>query len=99
RAYVAEVGDSRAYLVRGGEIAQITHDQSMVQLLVDSGIMNAEEASHSPMRNVILQAMGHQRDLRVAVSKLELRDRDCLVLCSDGLTSHVSDEEIRDVIL
>lgn len=99
RAYVAEVGDSRAYLVRGGEIAQLTHDQSMVQLLVDSGVMNPEEASHSPMRNVILQAMGHQRDLKVAIGKLDLRDRDCLVLCSDGLTGQVSDDEIRDVVL
>lgn len=99
RAYVAEVGDSRAYLVRAGQIAQVTHDQSMVQLLVDSGVMSEEEASHSPLRNVILQAMGHQRDLTVAVSKLELREGDRLVLCSDGLTGHVSDDEIRDVVV
>jgi protein phosphatase len=51
------------------------------------------------MRNVILQAMGHQRELKVAIAKLDLRDRDCLVLCSDGLTSEVSDEEIREVVL
>ena len=99
RAYVAEVGDSRAYLIRAGQIVQLTHDQSMVQLLVDSGIMNAEDASHSPMRHVILQAMGHQRELKVALARLELRDRDCLILCSDGLTNHVSDLEIRDVVL
>lgn len=99
RAYIAEVGDSRAYLVRGGEIAQITHDQSMVQLLVDSGIMSPEDASQSPMRNVILQAMGHQPELKVAIGMLELRDRDCLILCSDGLTGEVSDEEIRDVVI
>ena len=99
RAYIAEVGDSRAYLVRAGAIAQVTHDQSMVQLLVDNGIMNAEDASQSPMRNVILQAMGHQKDLKVALAKLELRDRDCLVLCSDGLTGHVSDPEILAVVL
>jgi serine/threonine protein phosphatase PrpC len=99
RAYIAEVGDSRAYLVRAGDIAQVTKDQSMVQLLVDSGVMNAEDASNSPMRNVILQAMGHQRDIKIAVNKLELRDRDCLILCSDGLTVHVSDEEIKTTIL
>jgi PPM family protein phosphatase len=99
RAYIAEVGDSRAYLVRSGEIAQITHDQSMVQLLVDSGVLNAEDAAQSPMRNVILQAMGHQREVKVALAKLELRNRDLLLLCSDGLTEHVSDTEIRDVIL
>lgn len=99
RAYIAEVGDSRAYLIRGGQIAQVTHDQSMVQLLVDSGIMSPEDASHSPMKNVILQAMGHQRELKIALGKMDLRDRDCLVLCSDGLTGHVSDEEIRDLVL
>jgi serine/threonine protein phosphatase PrpC len=99
RAYIAEVGDSRAYLVRAGQIAQITHDQSVVQALVDSGAMSPEDASLSPMRNVILQAMGHQRDLKIALGKLELRDRDCLILCSDGLTGHVSDEEIRNTVL
>ena len=99
RAYIAEVGDSRAYLIRSGKIAQVTKDQSMVQLLVDSGVMSASDASNSPMRNVILQAMGHQREIKIAVSKLELRDRDCLVLCSDGLTVHVSDEEIKSTIL
>jgi len=98
RAYIAEVGDSRAYLLRAGEIAQITHDQSMVQLLIDSGVMKPEDASQSPMRNVILQAMGHQRDLKVALGRLDLRARDCLLLCSDGLTGHVSDEEIKNVI-
>src|SRR5690606_7656124 len=99
RAYIAEVGDSRAYLVRGAAIAQITHDQSLAQLLVDSGVIDARDASRSPLRSVILQAMGHQRELKVALGRLELRDRDCLVLCSDGLTTHVTDEEIRDVVL
>ncbi|MBX3210496.1 MAG: serine/threonine-protein phosphatase [Labilithrix sp.] len=99
RAYIAEVGDSRAYLLRAGRIAQVTHDQSMVQLLVDSGILKPEDASQSPMRNVILQAMGHQREIKVALGRMDLRDRDCLILCSDGLTGHVSDTEIRDIVL
>jgi PPM family protein phosphatase len=99
RAYIAEVGDSRAYLLRGGEMAQVTHDQSMVQLLIDSGVMTPEDANNSPMKNVILQAMGHQPELKVAIAKLDLRDRDCLVLCSDGLTCHVPDSEIKDIIL
>ena len=55
--------------------------------------------ANSPVKNVILQALGHQRDLKVAVGKVELRDRDCLVLCSDGLTNEVSDEEIRSIVL
>ena len=98
-AYIAEVGDSRAYLIRGGAICQLTHDQSMVQMLVDSGILTVEAAGESPLRNVILQAMGHQREVKVALARLDLRDRDCIVLCSDGLTIHVKDDEIRDLVL
>lgn len=98
-AYIAEVGDSRAYLIRAGTITQLTKDQSMVQVLVDSGVIGPDEAQHSPMRNMILQAMGNQPDVEVALARLELRDRDCLLLCSDGLTGHVTDEEIREVVM
>jgi len=99
QAYIAEVGDSRAYLIRGGAICQLTHDQSMVQMLVDNGILKPEHADESLLRNVILQAMGNQRDVKVALARLALRDRDCLVLCSDGLTTLVNDDEIRNVVL
>jgi serine/threonine protein phosphatase PrpC len=99
QAYIAEVGDSRAYLIRAGKISQLTHDQSMVQMLVDTGVIQPEQAEHSPIRNIILQAMGNQPDVKVALAKLELRDRDCFVLCSDGLTGLVRDDEIRDVVL
>jgi PPM family protein phosphatase len=98
-AYVAEVGDSRAYLLRGGEIAQVTHDQSYVQLLVDSGAMSAEQAKDSDLSNVVLQAMGLKPDVSVALGKIDLRQRDCLVLCSDGLSNKLSADEIRQVIL
>jgi serine/threonine protein phosphatase PrpC len=99
QAYIAEVGDSRAYLIRAGAISQLTHDQSMVQMLVDSGVIQPEQAEHSPIRNVILQAMGNQPEVKVALGKLQLRDRDCFVLCSDGLTGLVHDDEIRDIVL
>lgn len=99
QAYIAEVGDSRAYLIRAGKMCQLTHDQSMVQMLVDTGVIEPEQAEHSPIRNVILQAMGNQPNVKVALAKLELRDRDCLVLCSDGLTGLVHDDEIKDVVL
>ena len=98
-AWIAEVGDSRAYLIRAGKISQLTKDQSLVQKLLDSGAVSAEDAAHSPYRSVILQAMGHQEDVAVALGRLELRARDCLVLCSDGLTTHLSDEDIRNVVL
>jgi serine/threonine protein phosphatase PrpC len=98
-AYVAEVGDSRAYLLRNGRITQLTKDQSYVQMLVDQGAVAADEAQDLPFRNVILQAMGYQRRLRVALGRLDLRQRDCLLLCSDGLTNEVPDRQIRDVVL
>jgi serine/threonine protein phosphatase PrpC len=98
-AYIAEVGDSRAYLLRNGKLCQLTHDQSMVQMLVDTGVIEPEQAETSPIRNVILQAMGNQKNVKVALARLELRDRDCIVLCSDGLTGMVSDSEIKEVIL
>jgi PPM family protein phosphatase len=99
QAYIAEVGDSRAYLIRAGKMCQLTHDQSMVQVLVDTGVIAPEQADESPIRNVILQAMGNQPNVKVALARLELRHRDCLVLCSDGLTTLVHDDEIRDVVL
>lgn len=97
-AFVAEVGDSRAYLIRQGRIVRLTHDQSMLQSLIDAGVVAADGPT-TPFRNVILQAMGHQANVKVALGRLELRQRDCLVLCSDGLTLHVSDEEIRTIVL
>jgi serine/threonine protein phosphatase PrpC len=98
-ALVAQVGDSRAYVIRAGRIVPLTHDQTMVQALIDGGLITPEESATSPMRSVILQAMGHNDDLEIAVTRLGLRDRDCLVVCSDGLTGIVSDEEILSTVL
>jgi PPM family protein phosphatase len=98
-AWIAEVGDSRAYLIRAGAITQLTKDQSLVQRLLDAGALSPEQAAHSPHRGVVLQAMGHGPEVSVALARLELRARDCLVLCSDGLTTHVSDDDIREVVL
>jgi serine/threonine protein phosphatase PrpC len=93
-AYIAAVGDSRAYLLRGDRFRQMTRDQSYVQVLLDAGLMNRAEAEASPMRNVILQSMGQQPSVQVALGRLELRRGDRLVVCSDGLTGHVKDDEI-----
>jgi serine/threonine protein phosphatase PrpC len=98
-AHVAEVGDSRAYLLRGGILQQVTRDQSYVQLLVDTGTLTPEEAKRSQIRNVILQAMGTQPDVSLAMGRIELRRRDCFILCSDGLSNKVSGEEIRETVL
>jgi serine/threonine protein phosphatase PrpC len=96
-AYVAEVGDSRAYLLRAGCITQLTKDQSYVQMLLDSGAVDPDQAQSLPFRNIILQAMGHQPNVVVALGRLELRHRDCLLLCSDGLSNELSDSDIQEV--
>lgn len=97
-AYIAEVGDSRAYLLRNGRLRQITRDQSLVQLMVDHGVMSPEEAKKSASKNVILQAMGLAPDVRVAIARLELRRNDRLLLCSDGVTNEVSDDELKETL-
>ena len=98
-AYIAEVGDSRAYLVRGSRIRQMTKDQSFVQLLLDSGALTKEEAEAYPHKNIILQAMGQQEKVSVALGKLALRRSDRLLICSDGLSNKVTPEEMKEAFL
>ena len=96
--YVAQIGDSRAYLLRENTICQVTHDQSYVQMLVDAGAISPEAAEHSPHKNLILQVMGQQEDVDVALGRLDFRAGDRLLLCSDGLTNMVDDETIRKLV-
>ncbi len=95
--HLAQIGDSRAYLLRNGEIRQVTHDQSYVQMLVDEGLMTPEEAETSPQKNVILQVMGQPKDPKVELGKLAVRSGDRLLLCSDGLTNAVPDQDIAKI--
>jgi PPM family protein phosphatase len=97
-AFIAEVGDSRGYLVRNGRLRQMTRDQSMVQMLVDQGVMSREDARKAPGKNVILQAVGLAPDVRVAIGRLELRRGDRLMLCSDGVSNQMSDDELRQIL-
>lgn len=98
-AHIVEVGDSRAYLVRGGEVRQITHDQSYVQFMLDVEALTPEEAKSSQLRSVILQSMGHKPEVKVALGRLELRHHDVFILCSDGLSNKVSAEELGQAVL
>lgn len=97
-AYFAQVGDSRAYLIRGGRIEQMTRDQSLVGQLVEAGHLTQEEAERHTYRNVILQALGASPNINVVVDRLEMRDMDTLALCSDGLSNKVRPEEIKAAI-
>jgi protein phosphatase len=94
-AYLAQIGDSRAYLMRQGELHQITEDQTLVNDLVAQGSLTREQARFHPQRNMITQALGSPQPLRVALTRLSLRKGDCLLCCSDGLHGEVSDERIR----
>ena len=96
--YLAQVGDSRAYLVRGGIAAQITKDQSLMQKLVEAGELTQEEAEQSERRNIILQALGPEPNIKVDLTAQQLRRGDALVLCSDGLSGQVKPEEIASIL-
>jgi PPM family protein phosphatase len=96
--YVAQVGDSRAYLVRGGVAQQITKDQSLMQKLVEAGELTPEEAEQSERRNIILQALGPEPNIKVDLTAQQLRRGDTLVLCSDGLSGQVRTDEIASVV-
>jgi serine/threonine protein phosphatase PrpC len=95
--YIAQVGDSRAYLVRDGEAHQLTKDQSLMQRLIEAGEITAEEAEVSERRNIILQALGPEAVIKVDITQQKLRRGDVLVLCSDGLSGVVRDTEIGRV--
>ncbi|HEX5631767.1 MAG TPA: protein phosphatase 2C domain-containing protein [Gemmatimonadales bacterium] len=96
RLYLAQVGDSRAYLVRGGRAFQLTKDQSLTQRLVDAGELTEEEAAASARRNIILQALGPDPRVKVVLTTEPLRRGDMLLLCSDGLSNVVKREELAE---
>lgn len=95
--YVAQVGDSRAYLVRHRHVGRLTRDQSLVQDLIDSGVLEEGDVQ-GVARNMILQALGPTPEVEPAVTYHELRRGDVLLLCSDGLSGVVGDEEIRTAV-
>jgi len=96
--YLAQIGDSRAYLVRKGEAIQLTKDQSLMQRLVDAGELTEEEAEQSERRNIILQALGPDPRVKVDLTHQTLRRGDTLVLCSDGLSGLVRREEFSAMV-
>ncbi len=95
---IGHVGDSRAYLVRDGRLEQLTDDHSLVNELIKSGKLSAEEAETHPQRSVITRALGTDPDVDVDAFAIEAHDGDVFLLCSDGLTTMVADERILDVL-
>lgn len=93
---IASVGDSRCYLIKNSGITQITKDHSLVQELVDSGAITPEEAKVHPMKNIITRSIGLKDDVFVDFFDVSIEKGDMLLLCTDGLTNHVSDDEILE---
>lgn len=96
--YLAQVGDSRGYLVRNGVALQITKDQSLMQRLIEAGELTPEEAERSERRNIILQALGPEPSVKIDLTFQKVRRGDTLVLCTDGLSGLVRKEEIAEVL-
>lgn len=97
KAYIVQVGDSRCYHVRDGKIRQVTQDQTFAQDLADTGAITPEQAKQSHLSNILSSAVGGP-EARAVITIVDLRFDDTLLLCSDGLTKHVSDEEIEKII-
>jgi len=92
--FLLQVGDSRAYLLRGGALRQLTRDQTVAQDLVDRGVLRPSAAYRSPLAHVLSSAIGGQTEPQV--DRIALDPGDVVLLCSDGLTKHVTDDAIRD---
>ena len=96
--HLVHVGDSRAYLLRAGSLRQLTHDHTLVDRMVQAGEISRDEADVHPHRNVLIRALGTEPKVDVEALDLGLLDGDQVLICSDGLTDMVSDEDILDVV-
>ncbi len=97
-AYIANVGDSRAYIVRGGQVKQVSQDHSWVAEQVRAGLLTEDQARTHAQRNVITRCLGTQADVEIDVFPEPIEEKDALVLCTDGLSGLVSDDEIRRIV-
>ena len=98
-ARVAHVGDSRAYLYRNGQLTLLTKDHTLVQKMVEKGMLSAKETFNHPNANILERAIGNKDRVEVDITEeLKLDDGDAILLCSDGLTGYVRDDEILKVL-
>jgi PPM family protein phosphatase len=97
-ANLAHVGDSRIYRVRGSELVQLTADHSWINEQIQSGLISADQARTHPLRNVVTRALGGKADCQVEMQAHQMRPGDILLLCSDGLTTMIPDDEIARLV-
>jgi len=98
-AYLAHVGDSRGYLVRGGEITQRTEDHSWVNEQIKAGLITPETAKHHRFRNIITRSLGFQEEVEIDTQVLRAEPGDLYLLCSDGLSNLIEDREILEMLV
>lgn len=96
--YVANVGDSRLYVINGNEIRQVTRDHSWVEEMVRRGGLEREQARNHPDKNIITRAVGAEETVRTDFFSVRLEEGDLILMCTDGLTNMLEDEEIRMVL-
>ena len=97
-AYIANIGDSRAYLIENNRITQLTTDHSIVQKLVESGSITPEEARNHPEKNIITKALGTEPTEEYDIYEFAVREGDKILLCSDGLSDMIEDSQINDIL-
>jgi len=97
-AFIAHVGDSRAYLVREGRILQLSEDHSLVNEQLRAGLITEQQAKQSRFKNIITRSVGFEEDVAVDIIAVEFKEGDCYLLCTDGLANLVKDDEIREVV-
>src|SRR6185436_3825787 len=97
-AFFAHVGDSRAYLIRGELIQQISEDHSLVNEQIKAGMITPEEAKHSRYKNIITRSVGFEEEVQVDVMGIITEPNDVFLLCSDGLANMVEDRELLEVV-
>ncbi|MBJ6363308.1 Stp1/IreP family PP2C-type Ser/Thr phosphatase [Paenibacillus sp. GCM10012307] len=98
RAVIAHIGDSRAYKIKNRDITQLTNDHTLVNELAKTGQISAEEAANHPRRNVLTRALGTDKEVEVDVQTLEWAPGETLLLCSDGLSNMVSEQQMVDTV-
>jgi protein phosphatase len=97
KLFIGHAGDSRVYLIRNGRIERITTDHSLVEELVKTGSLSRSEANNHPKKNIITRAVGCTESIQIDTYKCDIYDNDIFILCTDGLTNMLSEEEIMEV--
>ncbi len=97
--YIAHVGDSRVYLLREGQLCQLTTDHSLVEEMIQSGLITESEAQSHPNKNVITRAVGTNRTVQCDFLAQELKQDDILLMCSDGLSNMLTESEMKNILI